>query len=439
MRMRALLVALVALALPAQAGAARTPIRHFITILQENHTYDNYFGTYARGDGLPPGVCVPVDPRRPANGCVKPFHIGDNDVLPRDLDHSSKTFRLQWNHGRDDGFVHALDLRNQDGRLALGYRDGRDLPYYWNLADQYTLYDRFFSSAGSGSFLNHIFWVTGTAAGGHDGIPQHGFPNTLGTIFDRLEAKGVSWKFYVQNYEPRLTYRTLSLFPGNRDSQVIWVPLLDIPRYLDDPKLRSHIVDLDQYYLDLQRGTLPAVSYIAPSGPSEHPPSNLQSGQAFVRTLINALIESSAWKHSAFLLAYDDWGGWYDHVRPPRVDKYGYGFRVPAILVSPYARSGYIDHTQLDFTSILKFIESNWGLAPLGTRDAKAQSIESGFDFARGPRAPFFTSPQRAVVEAERVHVWVIYLLYGGAMIGTSALIATAAGVRLPSRRRADA
>ena len=102
-------------------------------------------------------------------------------------------------------------------------------------------------------------------------FPPGGYQN-LTTIFDRLEAAGVSWKFYVQNYDPRLTFRTLRKFPGNRASQVVWVPLLSIPRYLDDPKLRSHIVDLDQYYTDLHDGTLPAVSYIAPSGPSEHPP-----------------------------------------------------------------------------------------------------------------------------------------------------------------------
>jgi phospholipase C len=442
MRTRGLVLALLALALPAPAVAAappaRTPIQHFVTILQENHTYDNYFGTYPRGDGLPAGVCVPFDPKKPAKGCVKPFHIGDNDVLPRDLDHSAATFRLQWDHGRDDGFVRALDTRNQDGRLALGYRDGRDLPYYWNLADQYTLYDRFFSSAGAGSFLNHVFWVTGTAGGGHDGIPPHGYRN-LTTIFDRLEAKGISWKFYVQNYEPRLTFRTLSQFPGNRASQVIWVPLLNVPRYVDNPRLASHIVDLDQYYTDLQRGTLPAVSYIAPSGPSEHPPSNLGSGQAFVRTLINALIESSAWKHSAFLLAYDDWGGWYDHVRPPRVDKYGYGFRVPAILVSPYARRGYIDHTRLDFTSILAFIEDNWGLRPLGARDSHANSIARSLDFKRPPRRAFFTSPRRGPVQSASVHRWLIYLLYGGALAGTAVLIAAAAGWRLRFRRRAHA
>ncbi len=401
-----------------------TPIRHFVTLLQENHTYDNYFGTYPRGDGLPAGTCEPVDLRHPGGRCIRPFHIGDNAIVPGDLDHSSSTARLQWDKGRLDGFVSALGLRNQNGALAMGYRDGSDIPYYWNLADQYVLYDHFFSSAMTGSFLNHVYWVTGGPAGGRDGFPSGGYRN-LTTIFDRLDAAGVSWKFYVQNYNPRLTFRTLREFPGNRSSQVIWVPLLSIPRYLDTPRLRSHIVDLDEYYKDVQDGTLPAVSYIVPSGPSEHPPSSITSGEAFVRSLINSLIASPEWKSSAFLLAYDDWGGWYDHVKPPQVDKYGYGFRVPALLVSPYAKRAVV-HTQLDFTSILRFIEDNWQLRPLTSRDATANSIATGFDFSQSPRPAQFTSSIRGQALEAHVRRSVIYLLYSLAFLVPLGLIALA-------------
>jgi phospholipase C len=436
MRRYALVAAVVcALSAPGAAGAAgtpTTPIRHVISILQENHTYDNYFGTYPHGDGLPGRVCMPVDPKRPKGACVKPFHIGDNDVLPSDLDHSSATAKLQYAGGRLNGFIHALNLRNQDGRLAMGYRDGRDLPYYWNLADEYVLFDRFFSSTAAGSFLNHVYWVAASGGAGYDRSPPGGL-GKLPTIFDRLEERGVSWKFYVQNYEPQLTFRTMSKFPGNRAAQVVWVPLLNYARYVDNPRLFRHIVPLDQYFDDLRRGTLPAVSYIAPSGPSEHPPSNLESGQAFVRTLVNALIESPAWPSAAFLLAYDDWGGWYDHVRPPQVDEHGYGFRVPALLISPYAKRGVVNHTQLDFTSLLKFIEQNWRLRPLTARDRAANSIASGLDFTQPAREPAFTSPRRGPIAEAHVRIWVIYLLYGSALLLPAIFIGYAVWTR--SRR----
>ncbi|HEV8102862.1 MAG TPA: alkaline phosphatase family protein [Gaiellaceae bacterium] len=425
----ALVAAVVAATVPTAATAAqhqpKTPIQHFITLMQENHTYDNYFGTYPRGNGLPANVCVPIDPRKPHGRCIRPFRLGSNQVVPADPDHSSTTARLQFDHGRLNGFVSALDSLNQDGRLAMGYRDGSDLPYYWNLADKYVLYDRFFSSAMAGSFLNHLYWVSGGPGGGYEHVPRGGF-HKLRTIFDRLEASGVSWKFYVQNYNPHLTFRTLRHFPANRASQVVWVPLLSMPRYLDNPQLRSHIVPLSQYYNDLLKGTLPAVSYIVPSGPSEHPPSSVASGQASVRSLINSLIASPEWKSSAFLLSYDDWGGWYDHVKPPQIDKYGYGFRVPALLVSPYAKRGFIDNTQLDFTSILRFIESNWGLKPLTARDGHANSIATGFDFQRAPRPAIFTSATRGSTLETNVRRPLIYLFYGGAFALPMLLIAFA-------------
>jgi phospholipase C len=120
--------------------------------------------------------------------------------------------------------------------------------------------------------------------------------------------------------------------------------------------------------VDLRQGTLPAVSYIVPSGTSEHPPEYPATGERQVKNLIQELMRSSAWNSSAFMLLYDDWGGWYDHVAPPQVDAFGYGLRVPGLLVSPFAKTGFIDNTQLDFTSVLKFIESNWSVASLISR-----------------------------------------------------------------------
>jgi phospholipase C len=196
------------------------------------------------------------------------------------------------------------------------------------------------------------------------------------------------------------------------------VPLLNIDRFLDDPKLASHIVDLSEYFVDLENGKLPAVAYIAPSGASEHPPGSIRSGQKFVKSLIQGLMRSDSWEESAFLLLYDDWGGWYDHVVPPQVDENGYGMRVPGILVSPYSRRGHIDSTELDFTSVPKFIEENWDLKPLAERDANANSFVSAFDFSQPPRQSFFIPFERvATVQTAEPRRIVIYAAYGGALL----------------------
>jgi phospholipase C len=260
-----------------------------------------------------------------------------------------------------------------------------------------------------------------------ESIPPGGWGD-IPTIFDRLQAAGVSWKFYVQNYDPQINFRTRATeTDGDRAAQVIWVPLLAYARYLDDPELNKHIVDLDQYYEDAANGTLPAVSYIAPSGNSEHPPGSIRAGQRLVRGLIGTLMTSSAWDSSAFLWSYDDWGGWYDHVKPPKVDTYGYGFRAPALLVSAYAKRGYVDHTTLDFTSVLKFIEENWDLTPLAARDGAAKTFMDAFDFSKPPRDPVVLSTQRNVPPVLRPNPTPVYALYAGVVLAVSALLAMAA------------
>lgn len=391
-----------------------TPIQHMVILMQENHSFDNYFGTYPGTDGIPIGTKMPIDPTNPAAGYVAPWHIGDSTIT--DLSHTTAVYRDQYNNGKMDGFVSALNSRNQDGKQAMGYYDDRDIPYYWNLADNYVLFDQFYSSAKDGSFSNHMYWIAGIPSVAPKGTNLSDLLANLPTIFDRLQAAGISWKFYVQNYDPTITYRDVGT-SGNRASQVIWVPLLNFDRFIDDPTLSSHIVDLSQYYVDLDNGTLPAVSYLVPSGASEHPPSSLMSGQRFVKNVIQELMRSTAWDSSAFMLAYDDWGGWYDHVAPIQVDKYGYGPRVPVLLISPYAKTGYIDHTVLDFTSMLKFIEENWNIAPLAARDTTANNFLSAFDFTQSPRLPiFFPLGRITAAPAKKDPSKVIYVGYGAGL-----------------------
>ncbi|SCL34999.1 phospholipase C [Micromonospora pallida] len=411
---------------PPNGPATSTPIRHLVYLMQENHTFDNYFGTRPGVDGIPEGVCMPVKRGQP-EPCVEPFHIGDRGAI--DLDHSAEAFRTQYHGGKMDGFVEGVSKQGKDGTMAMAYYDDRDLPYYWNVADEYVVFDRFFSSSNSGSIRNHMFRVTGGpgAYGDAETIPPTGW-GEIPTIFDRLEAAGISWKFYVQNYDPTITFRTRTAEEEiDRGAQVIWVPLLAYARYIDDPKLFSRIVDLDEYYEDAAKGELPAVAFVAPAGNSEHPPGNIRAGQTLVRSLLTQLMRSPAWDSSAFFWSYDDWGGWYDHVTPPQVDRYGYGFRVPALLVSPYARRGHVDSTTLDFASVLKFIQVNWGLAPLAERDRKAANFLGAFDFAAPPRPAVLLDAERHPPEVQRPRPEPVYASYAVAVALVGALVATAA------------
>jgi phospholipase C len=404
-RRAAALAAILACGLAGPAAAeARptTPIEHFVVLMQENHSFDNYFGTYPGADGIPNGTCMPTGRR--ARPCVRPFHLGGRPVP--DLGHDRRIYRLQYARGRMDGFVRAASIDRQTvERSVMGYYDDRDLPFYWNVADEYVLFDRFFAATAAGSVASHMFWVTGTP-----GAPDETLGN-LPTIFDRLDERGISWKFYVEDYNPRDA------------AQTVRVPLLASPRYVEVPRRFDRIVDLEEYYEDLRSGRLPEVAYIAPAGSSEHPPGRIGPGEALVRRLITALSMSSAWPSSAFMWTYDEPGGWFDHVRPARLAGGDLGFRVPALLVSPYARRGYVDSTRLDTTSILRFIEDNWRLKPLGRRDARAGSLAHAFNFAGPPREPSIVAAERGAGDPSPVRRWVIYLGYGAALILASVLI----------------
>jgi phospholipase C len=404
-----------------------TPIEHFVVLMQENHSFDNYFGTYPGADGIPEGACMPIDPGRGRQGgCVPPFHLGSRRVQDTPLGNSTRIAGRQYNGGRMNGFISAFTAEAGTFEPAvMGYYDDREIPYYWNVANEYVLFDRFFASSAGGTLRNHLFWTAaapGELEGG--GVPGGGF-RRLRTIFDRLEQRGISWKFYVENYDPRITYR--SRWSGRQRAQVLRVPLLGVPRVVNDPRLSAKVVDLSEYYEDLERGTLPAVAYIAPSGSSEHPPGDVKAGQRLVRTLISALMRSEAWRSSAFMWTYDSSGGWYDHVRPPKLDNARLGFRVPALLVSPYARRGVVDSTPLDFAAIARFIERNWGLEPLTRWDAGAGSLIHSLDFSRPPREPELVSPARDVRTPPDARRAVIYPIYGAALLVTVLALALAA------------
>ncbi len=452
MRARLLAAAMVALlgswlAAPAATAAPTAPaasaastgsagpakIKHFVYMIQGDRSFDNYFGTYPGADRIPAGTCQ----RRIVTGsdkeCVRPFPLHGKAVPA--LGAGTVELDNQYDEGRMDGFVAAYQNQGRDGGTAMGYYDQADLATYWGLANRYVLLDHFFSSTRSGERVNRSYWVSGAAppVGSAQAVAAD-YARHL-TIFDRLQASGTSWKFYVQGYDPTQTYRTASR--TSPTTQPVRVPLLNYPRFLDNPALSSHIADLSQYYRDLDSGQLPAVSYITSNGPSERSARSIRSGQQLVTNLVGSLMLSDAWGSSAFLLTYDGSGGWYDHVRPPQVDSQGYGMRVPALLVSPYAAAGKVDSGVFDYTSALAFIEQNWKLAPLSTRDAAATSIGTALEPRAGPRPADVQFGRPLVTKAKLTSASVVYWCYGLVLCLVLGLVAFAAVGTSGSTRKA--
>lgn len=429
-----------AAALAGRSAATTTPIKHFIFLMQGGRTFDNYFATYPGADGPPASACQPRVTGNPRAGCDRPFLLRGSQAAP--LSAGGTVLRRQYDNGKMDGFVSAYQREGRNGALAMGHYDSAELPFYWNVAHSFVLFDHFFASALYGSRTNRSYWVSAAPSpGGSERIPAGGYGNQL-TIFDRLQAAGISWKFYVQGYNPHATYQSASV--TNPDTQTVRVPLLNYARFVDNPALRSHIVGMNQYYKDLAAGTLPAVAYLASAGSNERSARSIPAGQRLVRNLVTQLMQSRYWPSSALMWSYDGSGGWYDHVRPPHVGSAALGLRVPALLVSPYARKGQVNHTVLDYTSALRFIEQNWRLAPLTARDAAAHSLASAFDFAAGPRpATIFPPLPSAGLLAQRhpqsFSRAVIYTLYGVAALVSLLLIVFAAVLSGQALRRPSA
>ncbi|MFF4358815.1 alkaline phosphatase family protein [Streptomyces sp. NPDC001604] len=406
--MRVLLVALLLLltgsGTAASTSRSDTPVQHFVYLMQGDRTFDHYFGTYPGADGLPAGAGQPRDPAHSRAGTVEPYPLHGSPPLSPGA--GPRLVRQQYDGGRMDGFFGAFARQGRDGRVAMGYYDRRDLPFYWNAADRYELFDHFFASSLDGTRANRAHWVAGT-------------PDLTGpTVFDRLEEAGVSWKFYVQNYDPKQTYRSRD----DLTTQTVRVPLLDIPRFVDNRRLSAHIVDLGEYYRDLDRGTLPAVAFVASSGAGERSARSVPAGQRLVRELTAQLMVSQYWSSSALLWSYDGSGGWYDHVKPPA----GRGLRVPALLVSPYVTRGKVQHGQFEAASALRFVVDNWRLRPLGGRTTQARSLADAFDFSAAPRrAELIPAGLReaALPVARRPSPVPVYAVYGVASLLVAGLL----------------
>lgn len=328
--------------------------------MKENHAFDNYFGTFPGVDGIPSNVSLSDG----NGGNVTPHWINANST--QDLPHYRDAMLESWNNGSNDRFA-IVAARWGPGRAnaSMGHYDQRQIPSYWSLARNFTLADRYFQPMFGPTIPNRLFSFAGTNAGLETNVIQFSSFDGL-TIFDQLVAKGVSWRYY---YEPSSFHAPLPVY---------------FKTIASSPDMLARIVPLNRLLTDIQVGDLPQVMYVDPEASStisEHPPQDVALGESWTENLIGVIMSSSIWSTTAIFLTWDESGGYYDHVPPPQVDTLGYGFRVPTIVVSRYAKHGLIDHDIMDHTSILKFIASNWGLSMLSSRESQANDMYSAFNF----------------------------------------------------------
>jgi len=396
---------------PSGGPAASAPsgihkIKHVIVILQENRTFDSYFGTFPHADGIPPGVCV-HDPFH--GGCVKPFvdHNDSNKGGP----HMHRNYVADVNGGKMDGFVGQAELKCKPGSKCktevMGFHVQSDIPNYWKYAQNFVLDEHMFEPVHSWSVPSHMYEVSAwSATCSHPKRPMscvgtdeplvrsaaHPTPYGWTDLTWLLHKHGVRWGYYL-----------------DRGAPVIWNPLpgfVDV--HLDGQE--GNVKPLSKFFSQASSGTLPAVSWISPSQKdSEHPPALVSTGQAYVTKIINAVMSNkSIWDSSAIFLTWDDWGGLYDHVSPlpHQPDTLGYGIRVPAMVISPFARKGFLDPNVYSFDSYLRFIEDDFlGGAridnsdgrpdprPTPVREALAGDLTRDFNFSQAPLPPMKLNP----------------------------------------------
>jgi phospholipase C len=393
---------------------AGNPIQHVIVLVQSGHSFDNYFGTRAGVNGIPANVCEPVVAVG-STQCLKPYHL-EAAQARAGLSDTLRVTQKAIDGGKMDGFVSA-QANSAIGSVAMGHYDRSDLPYYWNLADRFTLFDQFFASSQAGALPNRLVAVAGTA----DNVNSNktlgvGITLQSGTVFDQLNNYGHSWKYYVQDYKP-----AAKATPGD----ISRTPLLGMPSMINNPANAARITNSSQYFVDLEKGQLPAVSYITGASDSERSPQDPAQGEAFTRSVINALMQSPEWSHTALLLTYDDSGGWYDHQAPPAGSTLGP--RVPTLLISPYAKAGYVDHSQMDTASIPAFIDTVFKMPAITNEVGSAGSIlTTAVNTSQQPISPAIGPSQGAVAALARPKVATIYFLYLGALLIAALLLAIA-------------
>jgi phospholipase C len=374
----------------------RWPIKRVVYLMLENRSFDNLFGRFPGANGTTVGR---------KNGEEVEL-LPAPHWLPGDLPHDRIAHVESVNGGAYDGFA-----QGQFGDpWAYTTFAGGMVPVYWQLARDHVLCDNFFASVAGPSYPNHFFFVAGQCGGTFDNpenietrtvvdgrrfkswgcdavgrdvfalvqdeqgnVTKHDTCFDFRTVPEQLEEAGVSWAYYSAGpYQSGYFWNALNGIAGVYHSD-LWRP--------------ERIRPVDRIVEDIEADALPAVTWVTPRFElSDHPPESTCFAQNWLVDIVNALVRSDAWEHTAIFVTWDEWGGLYDHVEPPEVDVLGLGFRVPALVISPYARKGYVDDAEGEFSTPLKFIEDNWGLPHLTERIERTHNFEHVFDFASNPR-----------------------------------------------------
>ena len=417
-------------------GSGSGYIQHVIVVVQENRSFDNFFATFPGADGATAGCMEVPTALRHVRLRSAPCPSGDEYVTlqksdliePCDFSHHYHNFVDDYDAGAMDGFGvqkgNKVACPGEVGTAPYHYVDPSQIAPDWTIAAQYVLADHLFQTQGSGSFTAHqdliaaatiinkaqtksIVDLPDHAPWGCDAPPgtktdllffdgsklrdqyhRGPFPCLkYATLRDLLDAKSVTWKYYSP---PVFIKHTREHGAG-----ALWNGFDAIKAVRDGPEWHRNVAQPNDFFTDVRKGRLPAVSWVIPDEPnSDHPGNDSDTGPSWVASIVNAVGKSSYWDSTAIVIVWDDWGGFYDHEPPPFFDEWGgLGFRVPMLVVSAYAREttpgypGYVSHTQYEFGSILHFVEDTWNLGTLGTTDRRAASIGDCFDFTQPPRA----------------------------------------------------
>ena len=376
------------------------PIKHVVLIMQENRSFDHLFGQFPGANGARFGW--DHGKRRPLTPAT--------DQTALDLPHCYNCALASYDGGKMDGFNQS-DAANQ---FAYTQMSQTDEPNYWFWAKDNVLSDNYFSAEMGPSYANHFYAISGQSAGVHDNpvrpaglhsltwgcdapkqekvrvVDGHGGASwehpcfEIPTIGDRLNKQGVGWSYYAATKD-QIGY--------------IWSQYSSVRHIFYSQQWDQHVLPVDDVTTDIKTQGLADVTYIMPRMElSDHPDFNFCHGENWATSVINQIMASPDWDSTAIFLTWDEWGGFYDHVKPPQVDKFGVGFRVPLIVISPYAKQGVVSHHEGEFDSVLKFIEENWGVPSLTARDRSASDLSYDFDFTQTPRPP---SPQPLRTDCE--------------------------------------